>query len=461
MTPIKRSTASFRDPSGFIFEQDGQIYRQINQSYQSHYDQLISSGLYAYLVQHKQLVAHQEMQAIPPVDEQAYRVIRPETIDFISYPYEWCFSQLKDAALLTLATQKAALDHGMTLMDASAYNIQFLRGKPIFIDTLSFEIRQEGQPWTAYQQFCQYFLAPLALMAFCDVRLSQLLRVHIDGIPLDLTSRLLPARTRLNFGLFTHIHLHASAQKQYADKDLPEQVSQRQISRNAHLGLLESLETCVRGLKWKPGDSEWANYYTATNYSQAAFVAKAELVKKYLQRIPPAPVLDLGANSGLFSRVAADLGLQVVSADIDPGAVEFNYQESVRKNEERLLPLLIDLTNPSAGLGWNNLERAAFFQRRQPGGTILALALVHHLAISNNLPLDLLAEFFSAHARWLIIEFVPKQDSQVQRLLKNRRDIFQNYHVDGFEAAFLQHFTLRDRQAVPESERWIYLFERI
>lgn len=404
-------------------------------------------------------MSHREVSLPGPIPELAYRVVEPEQIPFISYPYEWCFSQLKDAALLILAVEKNALEYGMTLMDASAYNVQFLRGGPIWIDTLSFEIYQEGATWTAYQQFCQHFLAPLALMAYCDVRLNQLLRIHIDGVPLDLASRLLPLRTRLDFGLLSHIHLHAAAQKRYAGKELSIRVSSAKVSPMALRGLLESLETTIRNLTWKSGGSEWADYYDATNYSQAAMDSKAQIVDGFLQTIRPERVLDLGANTGLFSRIAAARGAFTISADIDPGAVERNYLEAKRKKEQNLLPLLLDLTNPSPALGWDNRERDSFYQRR-PAETILALALVHHLAISNNLPLGYLAEFFSQLGHWLIIEFVPKEDSQVQRLLRYRRDIFDEYHVEGFEAAFRAHFTLREKQVIPGTQRILYRYEK-
>jgi hypothetical protein len=459
MPPINRVAGSFRDPSGFIFQHDQKIFRQINRIYQPHFDHLISSGLYERLVQKKILVSHREVTLPAPIPELAYRVVEPEQIPFISYPYEWCFSQLKDAALLTLAVEKNALECGMTLMDASAYNVQFLRGRPIWIDTLSFEIYPEGAAWTAYQQFCQHFLAPLALMAYRDVRLNQLLRIHIDGVPLDLASRLLPFRTRLDFGLLSHIHLHAAAQKRYADKELSAQVSRAKVSLLALRGLIESLETTIRKLTWKASGSEWVDYYDATNYSQAAIDAKAQIVGRFLQTIQPERVLDLGANTGLFSRIAAEKGAFTISSDIDPGAVERNYLEAKRKKEQNLLPLLLDLTNPSPALGWDNRERDSFYQRR-PAETILALALVHHLAISNNLPLGYLAEFFSQLGHWLIIEFVPKEDSQVQRLLRYRRDIFGGYHVDGFESAFRAHFTLREKQAIPGTQRILYRYEK-
>lgn len=196
---------SFRDPSGFIFFENGSLYRQVNIVYRENYDQLINSGLYETLVRLGLMVSHEEVDLHYARTNSAYRILKPALIPFISYPYEWCFSQLKDAALTTLEIQKKALDFGMSLKDASAYNIQFLDGKPVFIDTLSFEKYEEGQPWVAYRQFCQHFLAPLALMCFSDVRLNQLLRIYPDGIPLDLASCLLPLRTFLKFSLLSHI----------------------------------------------------------------------------------------------------------------------------------------------------------------------------------------------------------------------------------------------------------------
>jgi hypothetical protein len=223
----ERLAASFRDPSGFLFTRDGVLYRQVNQSYAGHYRKIMDTGLYEQLVKAKKLIPHEEVDVQPAAPEIADRVLRPERVGFISYPYEWSFSQLKDAALLTLSIQKIALAREQSLKDASAYNIQFHQGRPVLIDTLSFEPYEEGSPWIAYRQFCQHFLAPLALMAFTDVRLNQLLRVYIDGIPLDLAASLLPVRTRFNPGLLMHLHLHAGAQKKYAGQAVPREQARR------------------------------------------------------------------------------------------------------------------------------------------------------------------------------------------------------------------------------------------
>ncbi len=449
-------SASFRDPSGFLFSRAGVLYRQVNRKYEQEYARLMDSGLYEKLVKAGLLVPHVEVDQEPAEKESAYKIIQPERVPFISYPYEWSFGQLKDAALATLSIQKRALRLGMSLKDASAYNIQFVRGKATLIDTLSFEIYKEGQPWVAYRQFCQHFLAPLALMALKDVRLSQLLRVYIDGVPLDLASELLPGKTRFNFGLLTHIHLHAGAQKRYAGEEVKSRGGS--MSQQALTGLIESLESTAKKLEWKPGGTEWGNYYEITNYSDAAFEHKKQLVAEWTKRLSPAQVWDLGANNGVFSRVAADGTPCVVSWDIDPTAVEQNYRQVKAEKNEKLLPLLLDLTNPSPAIGWAHRERDSFGDRG-PADMVLALAVIHHLAISNNVPLPQLADFFAETGKWLVIEFVPKSDSQVKKLLASREDIFPTYTREGFEDAFKKRFKIREAVNVNESERVLYLME--
>ena len=460
--------ASFRDPSGFLFTRAGILYRQVNQAYRENYDLLMTSGLYQNLVEAGLLVPHEEVSVPADEAEQAYKVLRPERIRFISYPYEWSFSQLKDAALATLAVQKRALGFGMSLKDASAYNIQFYRGCPALIDSLSFEAYREGEPWVAYRQFCQHFLAPLSLMSYRDVRLGQLMRVYIDGIPLDLASRLLPARTRLAPPLLLHIHVHASAQKRYAGGPAGKPPGQspsrpdtagRKMNRVAFLGLIDSLETGIRKLRWSPEGTEWGDYYVDTNYTPAGLEQKKEIVQKFIDQAQPAEVWDLGANTGLFSRLASDRGILTVAFDVDPAAVEKNYRDCVARGEKNVLPLLLDLTNPSPSAGWHNRERMSLLERG-PASMVLALALVHHLAISNNVPLDRLAAFFADLGDWLAIEFVPKSDSQVQRLLATRLDIFPGYTQENFERVFAERFVIHEREAIPDSQRRLYLMEK-
>ena len=361
--------SSFRDPSGFVFAENDRVYRQINNGFAKHFDQFMSSGLYDVLVDKGYLVAHEDVTASNiQRGPDCYRVIAPEVIPYIAYPYEWSFSQLQDAAMLTLRIQTVALQHGYILKDASAYNVQFRHGKPVFIDTLSFEPYVEGVPWVAYRQFCQHFLAPLALMARVDVGLGKLLVTYIDGIPLSLASSLLPLTTRFNYSLQTHIHLHAKMQETYADAAGTPTTAKssttknpRQLSKTGLQAIVESLASAVKSQQWKPPQTEWGDYYDNTNYSDGSTDEKRRLVDDYLSAIdePLNVVHDLGANTGEFSRIAARHAGLVVSQDIDPVAVERNYRRLVSEPPKNVLPLLQDLYAPSPAIGWGNEERAS------------------------------------------------------------------------------------------------------
>ncbi len=447
--------SSFRDPSGFLFRRDGVLYRQLNEGCREDYELLFSSGLYGELAGAGLLVEHEETEpALAPLPG-AFKVIRPEIVPFVSYPYEWCFGQLKDAALATLEIQKKALARGLVLKDASAYNIQFLCGRPVLIDTLSFACYQEGEPWVAYRQFCQHFLAPLALAARTDIRLLRLQREYIDGIPLDLASRLLPGSTRFKFGLLSHLHLHGRSQVRHAAGSVRPSPSRR-VSKLALRGLVDSLESAVKGLIWNPAGTEWGGYYGDTNYSEEAMASKREIVGRFLDDSRPATVWDLGGNTGEFSRLAAERGAFTVCCDVDPAAVEKCYMVEKNNGSGNLLPLVMDLTSPSPALGWAGRERDSLAERG-PCGLVMALALVHHLAISNNVSLPLIARYFAGLGRDLIVEFIPKEDSQVQRLLATREDVFPHYTREGFEQAFGERFAIRAREMVRDSLREIYL----
>jgi ribosomal protein L11 methylase PrmA len=448
---------SFRDPSGFLFFREGVLYRQINRDFQDHFNEFIKSGLYDKLSSTHLLIPHQDVDIPPEEPDNAFKVIKPLQIPFVSYPYEWSFSQLKHAALLTLEIQKISLDYGMTLKDASAYNVQFFKGKPVFIDTLSFEHYEPGKPWIGYRQFCQHFLAPLALMYYTDIRLGQMLRTYIDGIPLDLTSTLLPKKTWLNLGIMMHIHMHAKSEKKYADVHV--HIKPRDVSKNAVRGLLDNLTSTIEKMQWQPEGTEWAEYYQDTNYSKDAFEDKKEIVAHFLELTHPTTVWDMGANNGLFSRLASNTKIPTIAFDIDPACVELNYREILKNKEQDIIPLLLDLTNPSPGIGWQNEERDSLMGRG-PADTVLALALIHHLAISNNVPLNRIAEFFSNICHTLIIEFVPKSDSQVQKLLMNREDIFVTYDEEHFEGAFSFYFDIKYKERIKSSERSLYLIKK-
>lgn len=451
------SYASFRDPGGFVFLHKDKYYRQINRSEKDNYDQLLTSGLYQKLVSQELILPHTEVRgASIPRTREAYKIIQPQAVPFVSYPYEWCFSQLKTAALTTLLLQKLSLDYRMSLKDASAYNIQFVEGKAKLIDTLSFEKYTPGKPWIAYRQFCQFFLSPLALMSYKDVRLSKLLTSFIDGLPLDITSRLLPLGAYLSPSLWLHIFAHARTQQKSASNI---DISHKNFSLQAQRGLVDSLEGTIHQLAYKKHPSAWVQYYEKNSYSDTDFYLKSNIVASFIDKVKPSRVYDLGANTGYFSQLCAQNNIFTLAFDSDHDCIENLYRKTVSSRISSLLPLWVDLTNPSPGIGWNNQERSTLFERGK-ADLVLFLALIHHLAINNNLPLNYIADFLSRLGQFLIIEFVPKTDIQVQKLLSVRKDIFIFYNMRHFETIFRKYFQIIAKRSLPESKRILYLMRK-
>jgi len=447
----KNESGSFRDPSGNIFYQNGNVYRNINFVYQNDYDLLMDSGLYTKLSSQNLLVKHQEISH----SKNIFKVIKPNIIPFVSYPYEWCFDQLKAAALLTLNIQKIALDYNMSLKDATGFNIQFIGQKPIFIDTLSFEKYVPGHPWVAYRQFCQHFLAPLTLMSYTDIQLNKLLLSFLDGIPLNLTTNLLPILAKIKPGIFAHIVLNATSQQVLSTTS--ENKNKYKVSKLGLMGIIDSLISTVSRLQPKKYKSTWGEYYSNTNYQTKSFIAKKQLVLKLLKNLSAKSILDLGSNNGLFSEVVSKTGAYVISADYDQNAVQDCF---IHIKKDNVLPLVIDFLNPSPSLGWANAERKSFWDRLNID-VIMMLATIHHLAIANNLPFAKIASTISAKCKYLIIEFVGKDDSQVKILLSQREDIFINYNQSSFESEFSKFFKIIKKENIPHTSRTLYLMQSL
>jgi ribosomal protein L11 methylase PrmA len=459
---VERDPGSYRDPSGYVFRRDSVLYRAIDRSYGEEWQAFVASGLHDRLVERGWLVPVEIAPLDVAADPNAVAVLRPEPVEFVSYPYEWTFGQLKDAALLTLDVHRAALEADFVLKDATAYNVQFRRGRPILIDSLSFERAREGAPWVAYRQFCEQFLAPLVLMAYRDIRFGLWLREFLDGIPLDLASALLPRRTQLRLGLLTHIHLHARAQRRYADRPTGSSAGEGsgpQVSRSRHLALIESLRSAVQKLTWKPAGTEWADYADQTSYDDAATRSKEQLVARFVAALTGRRVWDLGANTGRYSRVAADLGRSVMAFDIDPAAAERLYLALKAEERVDIMPLVIDLANPSPAIGWAHAERRSLVDRAD-ADVLVALALIHHLAIGRNVPLGFLSSYLAELGPALVIEFVPRGDPMVDHMLASRRDVFPDYTLDGFRSAFGRHWTIEEEAPIEGSTRVLLRLER-
>jgi hypothetical protein len=454
-TPFTHHPSSFRDPSGFIFEKDGVLYRQVNTVFKEDFELFNSSGLYKKLVQKNLLISHEVIGDNLTNNPEWLATLKPERLNIISYPYEWTFDMLRDAALLTLRITKESIASGMILKDATPYNIQWQNGKLIFIDSLSFEKYDESKPWIAYRQFCENFLAPLLLMHYSKIELSPMLLAYPEGVPLNLASSMLPWRTRLSLHIYLHIHLHAGMAKRKPGKS-----KQINFSRQKLENLITSLEILIRKLKPPVQHTAWSAYYEEASQRSNYLEDKKRIISQWLIKLSPLnSAADLGANNGEFSRLLAARNIPTLAADSDPYCINALYNEIKSKGEKFLHPLVIDLANPSPAIGANNEERQAFTDRINVD-LILALALIHHMAIGRNLPFERIASFFGGMGKYLIIEFVPKMDPKVQLMLTDKKDIYSNYDQSHFEQAFSRHFSISARETVAGSNRTLYLMTR-
>jgi SAM-dependent methyltransferase len=451
---MQRDKASFRDPSGYVLYDQDKLIRNINPIYCEQWQAVASSRL---LERKEFFITFHEVSPY----HGAWKSLDVEKIPFISYPYEWCFGQLKDAALLTLDIQKEALQNKLTLKDASAYNIQYIGKNPIFIDLLSLEQRKNGTPWAAYRQFCMHFLSPLTLMSYTDIHLGSLLRLYIDGIPLNLTSKLLPMSSLLHINLLIHIYIHAYMEKKYSNFSKGSGESKKaNMSENALLSMIISLRSIIESLNLPINKTEWSEYYKDTNYSEEAANFKYNYIQRKAEKSGGGLAIDLGANIGRYSRILAPYFCYVLAPDMDLTAVEFHYQALRKDGPANILPLVLDLSNPSPSQGWGEEERLSFAQRCR-ADWLSALALIHHLRITAGIPLSIAAEYFSRlliPGGCLLLEFVPKEDSQVKRLLATREDIFDDYTLDSLLYAFAEKFQHEETVDIPESERKLIFF---
>ena len=455
LTTFKSHPSSFRDNSGEVFKEGDRLYRGVYKSYKEDYDNLFSSGLYQHLVDKKLLINHQEI--VFTEKNSFYKILEPDFLPFISYPSEWSFSMLRDAALLTLNIQKSALSYNMVLKDASVYNIQFKHGRPVFIDLLSFETYKEGAPWQAYGQFCKHFLAPLALMSYTDVSLNKLFVTFLDGVPLDLAAKLLPLKAKFRIGLYIHLFLHSNISNKYNNKRINSS-RLKGISKQTLVNLADNLTDTIKSIKWEPKGTEWADYYdksTEKNYLDK----KKMIISEWLDSRRVESILDIGANDGEFSLLASSKTDMVYSFDIDPACVDINYKSLKVNKIKNIYPLLIDFANPTPSYGWANQERDALLDRVKPE-LVMSLAVIHHLRITAGIPLQKQASIFSKLCNFLIIEFVPKQDEKVVTLLQNRQDIFEDYEENSFEEIFQVYFEILDKKIVSPSYRILYFLKR-
>lgn len=448
--------ASFRDPSGYMFHDGNTLRRVIHPIYFPQYNKLKASGFYDTLINKGLLIGHEETST-----SEEKIIITPKHIPFITNPYEWSFEQFKHAALLTLQIQKYALSKGFILKDASAYNVTFHRGKAIFIDTLSFDFYEENTPWRAYKQFITHFFGPLVLAKYHGTEVFKMLQTHIDGIPVKLIASLLPTRSKLSSVLYPNIHLLAKMEGKHSE-DYKAETKIARLSKKAQDNMLTSLFDYVKKLKLSEA-SEWGDYYEKTNYNDQAFEGKKALIKAWVNPLQAEKLIDMGGNDGTFARTVIDDVKDVIVTDIDANAVAYNYHRVQQNKETNMLPFVCDVLQPAPGIGFNNTERESLIHRLKdyaPDVT-LALALIHHITLSGNVPFEKSAEFFAKFSHHLIIEFPKRTDSWVESLLVRKREFinhFDFYNLAEFEKAYSNYFDLEKKEAIAGTERVLFHF---
>jgi hypothetical protein len=446
--------ASYRDPSGFVFRSGAHWYRQVNASYRDDYLHLMQSGLYRELTAKGLLLPHSEVEENFTGSFDWFKTLLPEQLRFISYPEEWSPAQLKDAALCTLAITRLSITHGMILKDATPRNMQFPAGRPVLIDSLSFERYDASHPWVAYRQFCECFLYPLYLHHYHGLGTHKLLIAWPDGIPAGITSRLLPFRSRLKLGVWLHVFLPAIVHRRLKKDDPP-----TTFDRNKLLHLLSNLEDIVRKLDTQPsGDPGWSEYYEKGILSKTYLQEKERLFSLWIDSIDFASALDLGANDGHFSRILAEKKANVIAVDADWRCVQTLYRSMGK--DRSIQAVCVDIANPTPASGFDHREKASFSDRAV-SDLVAALALLHHLVLGQNIPLPMIAGYLATLTRsWLIIEFIPLSDEKSMQLIRDKSAYPVPYDQSAFETHFASHFTIERRAIIPGTDRVIYLMRK-
>lgn len=452
---------SFRDPGSRVFVDGQQILRAVYPASASDYEAFRDSGLLRNLIDKNWLVESDEVDAAgaPGVQDAAF-LLRHPSLPFISYPYEWPFSLLKKAALFQLDVLLTALDHDFSLSDATAYNVQFDGTQPIFIDHLSFRPYREGEIWAAHRQFCMQFLNPIILWSRLGVAPNAWFRGNLEGIEPEQLAPLLRWRDRLSWTALAHVILQGTFQQRANSGEGKEVAAgEAKLSKASFKGLLSGLRSFIAKAQPPGKRTVWDQYAGANSYADAEAEAKHRFVSKVASTVKPRMVFDLGCNTGDYSVAALKAGAKhAVGFDFDFGALE---QAVHRADTDKLqfLPLWLDATNPSPDQGWGQKERKGF-GKRVKGDTVLALAFIHHLAIARNIPLPMVLDWIMAIAPTGVLEFPPKSDPMVQRLLKNRPDIFPDYGEDQFLNLVGQRARVIDCEHLSPGGRLLVSFDR-
>jgi hypothetical protein len=460
MSQLGTEPASFRDPASTVFYVDGRVLRGLSDEAAKDFESLRGTDFFARRVAEGSIVATDEADTALLGDHAARwpLVLEHERVPFVSYPYEWTFSMLREAALLHLDLLLEALDAGMTMKDGYAYNLQWRGASPVFIDVPSFERDPDGGPWAGYRQFCQTMLYPLLLQAHKDVPFQPWLRGSINGIEAGDLRNLMSMRDLARAGVLKHVVLHAAMASRFGNRAQAMQADLKSAGFSSELtkATVAGLRKLVARLRWRRSDSNWADYRATCSYSDEDRGAKEVFVREAAATSRSALAWDLGCNDGAYSRLVAEHADFVVAVDSDPVVVDGLWRSLQAERDTRILPLVLDLADPSPGLGWRGRERRSFTDRARPD-FVLALALLHHLVISANVPLPEVLDWLRSLGARMVVEFVHPDDPMAQRLLANKLPgQHDDYRVDVFEQLLAERFTVQRQQVLPSGTRTLY-----
>ena len=466
MASPQLDAGSFRDHEGRVFYHQGRVLRALSPTALEAWETLANTGFFTRGVSAGQIVATHRVdfsgERLQELGSHWTAVLEHERVPFVSYPYEWSFSMLRDAALLELDLLRSALDEDMVLKDASAYNVQWQGTRPVFIDIGSFEPWTPGDPWVGYLQFCQHFLYPLLLTAYRDVEFQPWLRGSLDGIDAEEINRLFGWRDLRRPGVLTDVYLQARLQaahsKAEASGSLRNDLRRAGFRKEMIVRNVERLAKIVRGLRWRRGSSEWGSYTEYCSYDAENRELKLRFVEDAARRLSPDLVWDLGCNTGDYSCQVAPHSGYVVALDGDHLAIDRLYCRLAAAGPKNVLPLCNDLTDPSPALGWRHRERRTLSQRGQPD-LVLCLALVHHLVITANVPVPEVLDWLAGLGRHLVFELVTLEDPMVQRLLRNKGGAHHDYGTEFFEQEIARRFSVLEQAEVQGGLRRLYLLE--
>lgn len=462
--PLTIDGGSFRDPSGgVVLDGRERVFRFFRDKAAAEFGTLMQSGLLEKLessgaVVGTRIADEADEAAVRRVVPDARLVVEHPRIPFISYACEWSFEMLKAAALSHLDSMSEGLRRGFMLKDATPFNIQFSGPKPVLIDVASFERHEDGAAWAGYTQFCRNFLNPLLLQSVRGMPFQGWLRSSLDGIDPAELSRLLPFRHKMRPSVFTHVVLQAWLNRRLTPQ--PGESSpgaRRKIPTDAILRMADGLRGNIERMQRRKDDRwNWADYEKALPYTAEALATKELFIEESVAAAAPEVLWDLGCNTGRFTLLAAKSAKYVVAFDFEEAAVGSLY-ERVRDSHANVLPLVMDLTNPTPDHGWNQEERKGL-RARGPADFAMALALVHHLRISGNVPVSRIAGWLAGISKAGVVEFVPKSDAMVQTLLRTRPDVYGDYTRESFEAELECHFDITETAELPGSERILYRY---